>query len=162
MAHLVETMAYAGQVPWHGLGVPVSNDLTPLQMQQKAGLDWRVDEIDCYIKTRNGEVKTGQKALVRSTDDRILTTVGENWNPVQNSEAFEFFSEYVLAGDMEMHTAGSLRDGQMVWALAKVKIHLSYLKAIKSIRTCCSQILTSTVSQLTFALHQFALYVTTH
>ena len=22
MAHMVETMAYAGQVPWHGLGVP--------------------------------------------------------------------------------------------------------------------------------------------
>ena len=121
MAHLVETMAYAGEVPWHGLGVPVSNDLTPAQMMEKAGLDWRVDEVDCYIKTRNGEVKTGQKALVRSTDDRILTTVGENWNPVQNSEAFEFFSEYVLAGDMEMHTAGSLKDGQMTWALAKVK-----------------------------------------
>lgn len=121
MAHQVETMAYAGQVPWHGLGVAVSNDLTPTQMMQKAGLDWRVDEVDCFIKTSNGEVKTGQKALVRSTDDRILTTVGENWNPVQNEQAFEFFSEYVMAGDMEMHTAGSLKDGQMVWALAKVK-----------------------------------------
>ena len=121
MAHEVETMAYAGQVPWHGLGVPVSNDLTPIQMMDKAGLNWRVDEIDCYIKTRNGEVKTGQKALVRSTDDKILTTVGENWKPCQNSDAFEFFSEYVMAGDMEMHTAGSLKGGQMVWALAKVK-----------------------------------------
>ena len=29
MAHQVETMAYAGVVPWHGLGVPVNNDLTP-------------------------------------------------------------------------------------------------------------------------------------
>ena len=26
-----------------------------------------------------------------------------------------------MAGDMEMHTAGSLRNGQIVWALAKVK-----------------------------------------
>jgi hypothetical protein len=26
-----------------------------------------------------------------------------------------------MAGDMEMHTAGSLRDGQIVWGLAKVK-----------------------------------------
>lgn len=131
MAHLVETMAYTGEVPWHGLGVPVSNDLTPAQMMEKAGLDWRVDEVDCYIKTRNGEVKTGQKALVRSTDDRILTTVGENWNPVQNSEAFEFFSEYVLAGDMEMHTAGSLKDGQMTWALAKVKDSFELFKGDK-------------------------------
>ena len=121
MAHQVETMAYAGEVPWHGLGVPVSNDLTPTQMMEKAGVDWRVDEVECFIKTRNGDVPTGQKALVRSTDDRILTTVGENWNPVQNADAFDFFAEYVNAGDMEMHTAGSLKDGQIVWALAKVK-----------------------------------------
>ena len=26
-----------------------------------------------------------------------------------------------MSGDMEMHTAGSLKDGQMVWALAKCK-----------------------------------------
>jgi phage/plasmid-like protein (TIGR03299 family) len=58
---------------------------------------------------------------VRETDGRILTNVGEGWNPVQNEAAFEFFSEFVLAGDMEMHTAGSLRDGEYVWALAKVK-----------------------------------------
>ena len=121
MAHQVETMAYAGEVPWHGLGVPVSNDLTPTQMMEKAGVDWRVDEVECFIKTRNGDVPTGQKALVRSTDDKILTTVGENWNPVQNEDAFDFFAEYVNAGDMEMHTAGSLKDGQIVWALAKVK-----------------------------------------
>ena len=121
MAHLVETMAYAGETPWHGLGVPVSNDLTPAQMQQKAGLDWKVREVESYIEFDGKKIPTGQKSLVRETDGRILTNVGENWNPVQNSEAFEFFSEYVLAGDMEMHTAGSLKDGQMTWALAKVK-----------------------------------------
>ena len=121
MAHLVETMAYAGEVPWHGLGTPVSNDLTPIQMQQKAGLDWNVREVESYIEFDGRKMPTGQKSLVRETDGRILTNVGENWNPVQNSDAFEFFSEYVLAGDMEMHTAGSLKDGQMVWALAKVK-----------------------------------------
>ena len=42
MAHMVETMAYAGEVPWHGLGVKVSNDLTPQQMMDKAGLNWEV------------------------------------------------------------------------------------------------------------------------
>ena len=121
MAHMVETMAYAGEVPWHGLGVPVSNDLTPAQMMTKAGLDWKVAEVDNFIEW-NGEKRfTGKKTLVRDTDGQVLTTVGENWNPVQNEQAFEFFSEYVLSGDMEMHTAGSLRNGQMVWALAKVK-----------------------------------------
>lgn len=121
MAHQVETMAYAGEVPWHGLGVPVSNDLTPVQMMQKAGLDWNVREVESFIEFDGKRMPTGLKSLVRETDGRILTNVGENWNPVQNETAFEFFSEYVMAGDMEMHTAGSLKDGQMVWALAKVK-----------------------------------------
>lgn len=121
MAHQVETMAYAGETPWHGLGVPVSNDLTPFQMMEKAGLDWSVHEVESFVEFKGKKIPTGQKALVRSTDARVLTNVGPDWKPVQNEQAFEFFSEYVFAGNMEMNTAGSLRDGQMVWALAKVK-----------------------------------------
>ena len=125
MAHNVEMidgkaqMAYAGEVPWHGLGTAVSNDLTPQQMQEKAGLDWTVDKE--VMVTGSGATVEGKKALVRSSDKKVLDVVGDNWNPVQNSEAFKFFSEYVLAGDMEMHTAGSLKEGQLTWALAKVK-----------------------------------------
>jgi len=121
MSHEIETMAYAGEVPWHGLGVPVSNDLTPNQMMAKAGLDWTVEQVDSFIEMDGKKVPTGWKSLVRSTDKKILTNIGQVWNPVQNEDAFNFFSEYVLAGDMEMHTAGSLKGGQMVWALAKVK-----------------------------------------
>lgn len=121
MAHQVETMAYAGEVPWHGLGVPVSNDLSPVQMMEKAGLDWTVDECESFVEYRGEKIPTGQKSLVRSSDAKVLTNVGPDWNPVQNEQAFEFFSEYVFAGDMEMHTAGSLKGGQVVWALAKVK-----------------------------------------
>ena len=121
MAHQVETMAYAGETPWHGLGVPVSNDLTPAQMMQKAGLDWTVHEVESFVEFNGNRIPTGQKALVRSSDARVLTNVGPDWKPVQNEQAFEFFAEYVFAGNMGMNTAGSLRDGQMVWALAKVK-----------------------------------------
>ena len=121
MAHEVETMAYAGALPWHGLGVPVSNDLTPAQMQQKAGLDWNVEKVDAFVNIGEKQVKTGQQALVRTSDNTILTNVGAGWNPVQNSEAFDFFTDFVMEGDMEMHTAGSLKNGQIVWALAKVK-----------------------------------------
>ena len=121
MAHEVETMAYAGALPWHGLGVPVSNDLTPAQMQQKAGLNWEVEKVDAFVNISGEQVKTGQQALVRTSDNTILTNVGEGWNPVQNSEAFDFFTDFVMEGDMEMHTAGSLKNGQIVWALAKVK-----------------------------------------
>ena len=118
---MVETMAYAGSVPWHGLGVPVSNDLTPIQMMDKAGLNWPVREVESFIEFDGKRMATGQKSLVRETDGKILTNVGENWNPCQNETAFEFFTDFVMSGDMEMHTAGSLKGGQMVWALAKVK-----------------------------------------
>ena len=121
MVAAVESMAYAGEVPWHGLGTKVSDDLSPNQIMVKAGLDWQVNKVPTYARVGEIEVLTGQEALVRSSDNKVLTQVGKNWYPVQNEEAFEFFSEYCLAGDMSMETAGSLRDGKMVWGLAKVK-----------------------------------------
>ena len=133
MAHMVEMvngvaqMAYAGEKPWHGLGTEVSNDLTPEQIMRKAGLDWTVHEVESFVDFDGKRIPTGQKALIRSTDHKVLTNVGEGWNPVQNAEAFEFFSEYVLAGDMEMNVAGSLKDGRNVFALAKVKESFSIL-----------------------------------
>ena len=44
MAHMVETMAYAGEVPWHGLGVQVEENLTPQEMLEVAGLNWQVEK----------------------------------------------------------------------------------------------------------------------
>tara|TARA_R100001591_G_scaffold117994_1_gene139009 strand:- start:244 stop:1185 length:942 start_codon:yes stop_codon:yes gene_type:complete len=117
MAHMVETMAYAGELPWHGLGVKVIDDLTPEQMMQKAGVDWSVEKQD--LVTAGGSTVKSKQALVRLSDGEVLDIVGKGWNPVQNAEAFNFFEEYVRAGDMQMHTAGSLNGGKMVWALAK-------------------------------------------
>lgn len=128
MAHELEIidgqaqMAYAGEKPWHGLGVEVSNDLTPAQIMAKAGLDWKVEKMPLSFTNSGGKLQTVNKhALVRSNDSKVLDVIGDDWNPIQNSEAFEFFSEYVLAGDMEMNTAGSLKGGKNVFALAKVK-----------------------------------------
>jgi len=63
MAHLVETMAYAGETPWHGLGVPVIADLTPAQMLEKAGLDWTVHKVPAYVDYNGQKVDTGRQAL---------------------------------------------------------------------------------------------------
>jgi len=119
MSHQVETMAYAGEVPWHGLGTKVPADLTPEQMLQAAGLDWEVNKVD--LTYGDGLIVPGKKGLVRSSDGAYLDTIGDDWNPLQNSEAFEFFNDFVMAGDMEMNTAGSLEDGRRTWALAKIK-----------------------------------------
>jgi phage/plasmid-like protein (TIGR03299 family) len=121
MAHLVETMAYAGEVPWHGLGHKVPSDLSTDQMMQAAGLDWTVQKIPAFVKIEDESQAIDAAALVRSSDNKILDVVSSDWNPVQNQEAFDFFQDFVNAGDMEMHTAGSLKGGQIVWALAKIK-----------------------------------------
>ena len=127
MAHEIENvngkdqMAFVGATPWHGLGVKVPADLTPHQMLEAAGLDWTVEKIPAFAEVGGKNVAIGQSALVRSMDNKILDVVSDDWNPVQNEEAFEFFNEFVAAGDMEMHTAGSLKGGNIVWGLAKVK-----------------------------------------
>jgi len=127
MAHMIEMidgkaqMAYAGETPWHGLGVKVPADLTSDQMLEAAGLNWSVRKIPAFANVAGKNVAIGHSALVRDLDDKILDVVSNDWVPVQNQDAFDFFSEFVDAGDMEMHTAGSLRDGQIVWGLAKVK-----------------------------------------
>tara|TARA_Y100000992_G_scaffold276460_1_gene220664 strand:- start:681 stop:1625 length:945 start_codon:yes stop_codon:yes gene_type:complete len=124
MSHEVETMAYAGAVPWHGLGFKVSDDLSPQEMMQAAGCDWRVEKAPLsYTVDYNGGTilpVPNKWALVRSSDNSYFDTVGNGWEPLQNEDAFAFFKDFVAKGDMQMHTAGSLRGGKIVWALAKV------------------------------------------
>lgn len=118
-------MAYVGEKPWHGLGVKLDEGVTPQQMMKAAGLNWGVVKAPQFIQLQSADGKTRyqeteQRALVRTSDNKILDYVSGDWNPVQNETAFEFFNDFVQAGEMMMDTAGSLHDGKVVWALAKV------------------------------------------
>ena len=128
MAHELEfdatgnaMMAWAGEKPWHGLGKEVPSDLSPEQMLVTAGLDWTVDKVPAYANIDGVQTRLNTNALVRSSDNKILDMVSNDWNPCQNAEAFEFFNDFVRAGDMQMETAGSLKGGQIVFGLAKIK-----------------------------------------
>ncbi len=113
-------MAYTGEVPWHGLGVKVEENLSPAEFQKAAGLDWDVIERPVSAEFNGEKIFSGHNMLIRETDGKPLTIITGNWNPVQNSEAFEFFNEFCEVGAMRMETAGSLKGGQWVWALAKM------------------------------------------
>lgn len=129
MAHDLEfdnsgaMMAYAksGGKPWHSLGFAVSDDLTPRQMMEAARCDWTVDAVPAFAEVNGKKIDVGHSALVRSSDGKVLDVVTNDWHPTQNHEAFEFFNDFAAAGDMSMETAGSLKGGKIVWALAKVK-----------------------------------------
>lgn len=137
MAHEIEIVdnvarhAYVGDVPWHGLGVRVPADISPEDMMKAAGLDWEVQKFPAFAMVDGKKVATGREALIRTSDNKFLDMVGEDWNPVQNREAFEFFNDFIGAGDMEMHTAGSLKGGQNIWALAKIKDSFEVVKGDK-------------------------------
>lgn len=120
MSHLVKSMAWTNEVPWHNLGFEVSNDLTAPQMMQAAKVDWTVSKQPAFFEMDGKKYDTGKSALIRDTDRKVLDVVSHNWNPTQNETAFEFFREYVDAGQMSMETAGSLDGGRQVWALAKI------------------------------------------
>lgn len=121
MTAAVESMAYKGEVPWHGLGNKVNGNMTPKQMMKAAGIDWTVSKREIFIKNGSGHKKVnGNFALCRDTDDQVLSVVGNVYKPVQNEEAMDFFKKFVEAGSMTMDTAGSLWGGRYVWGLAQL------------------------------------------
>lgn len=122
MTDAVETMAWSGETPWHGLGHKVANNLTPGQMLKAAQLDWKVEKRKLMYPSAKGPAieMPGRFALVRSNDDKALTIVGATYKPVQNDVAMDFFKKFVTAGHMKMETAGALHGGQYIWALARI------------------------------------------
>lgn len=120
MSHEVETMAYANEVPWHGLGTKVEGDVTSDEFLKAAGLDWTVSQHQNFIELEGEKIYTGKVSLVRDTDHQIFTTSSERWTPMQNKEVLGFMDEYVRAGGATLETAGSLRGGRVIWALANL------------------------------------------
>ena len=127
MAHNVETMAYAGELPWHKLGARVSDDVSVDEMLVAAGLDWNVGLRPLRADVGDGKTVPvpGRFALVRDSDNRVLTITGKTWKPVQNAEILNFMRSYVEAGGATLETAGSLRGGKIVWGLAKINYSFS-------------------------------------
>ena len=122
MAHQIETIAYAGETPWHGLGVRVEPTLTAAEMMKVAELDWTVSKRKLSYKVGKDSRKAlpGRYAVVRDSDDQFMGLSADRYEPLQNQDIFDFYHRFVAYAGMEMHTAGSLLDGKFIWALAKV------------------------------------------
>lgn len=119
MAHLVENMAYAGQVPWHGLGFQIDPDASIEDWQKAAGLDWEVKK--AAVEFQNGErhIMKDTFVLYRDSDSRPMSVISTRYKPVQPAEILEFYRDLISMHGMKIETAGSLKDGKRIWALAK-------------------------------------------
>jgi len=130
MAHEVETMAYANEVPWHGLGEHVDGNMSPQEMLVAARLDWTVSKRPAYTPSAPLTINPYQPQelmyvpehhyIVRDSDNSILSHAGEGYIPFQNEEVMRFFKKFTEAGQMTMETAGSLKKGREIWGLAKI------------------------------------------
>lgn len=126
MAHQVESMAYVGEVPWHGLGKKLSPNQPIEVWQQEAGMEWEIKEAPVLF---NAEQTTGSllnlrsnpdtKVLYRSDSLEALSVVSKRYQVVQPSEVLEFYRDLVAVGGFELETAGVLKMGRKIFALAK-------------------------------------------
>lgn len=123
MSALVETMMYTSNeanqrfVPWHGLGTSVEESPNSAEAIRLAGLDWEVNPLPIY--NAEGKEIEGFKANTRSSDNSVLGIVTDRYKIVQNAEAFAF-TDNLVGGDVRYETAGSLKEGKVIWLLAKL------------------------------------------
>lgn len=132
MSHEIESIAWTGEVPWHGLGANVPQGATVAKMLKAAQIDWTVSKRPLGFApdstTKVSDLVAGAAtdvpgffALTRDSDNKVFDVVGPQYTPTQNTEAFSFFNEFVEAGDATMETMGSLHGGRMTWGLASLK-----------------------------------------
>jgi phage/plasmid-like protein (TIGR03299 family) len=128
MAHQIENnqFAYVGEAAWHGLGVQLAEGATGQEMLQAAGLAWRVQRRGLAMASNKvggapmTEPMTGYRAITRSDNNHVFQVASDRYQPVQNTEIVDFFREFCEAGHASMETVGALRDGAVIWALAKL------------------------------------------
>jgi phage/plasmid-like protein (TIGR03299 family) len=123
------SMFYVEEVPWHGLGTRLDKPATASEAITAAGLDWKVVKLPLFAGSKRVPVPD-RFAVVRRTGDLIARTdpvlgvVSNEYTPLQNHRAFEFFDPIVGQNAAIYHTAGALGNGEKVWILAKLPGHI--------------------------------------
>ena len=117
MAALVESLFYVRETPWHGQGTRVEEAPSSEEAIRLAGLNWEVQQQPIYLA--DGTEIKGNYANVRSSDGKALGIVGDRYKIVQNTDAFAF-TDALLGEGVKYETAGSLKDGKVIWLLARM------------------------------------------
>lgn len=125
MAHLVQTMAYTNETPWHGLGNPLPARQPINVWSEKAGMNWQIQESPVrYLADSIGSLGSiysfpEQKVLYRSDTKEALSVVSQRYQVVQPQEVLEFYRDLTEISGYELETAGVLKGGRKFWALAR-------------------------------------------
>ena len=119
---------------WHKLGQVVDRYPTSAETIQYAGLDYIVEKRPLF--TYDTENHTADPdtdiiipeisvpnyfATIRADTDQVLGVVGNDYEVVQNRDAFAFFDAIVGGGDGILYeTAGALGNGERIFITAKL------------------------------------------
>lgn len=127
MAHLVESMAYVGQTPWHGLGKALPAQQSLDVWAEAAGMNWEIlSSPVCFRPDAvQGLSSIGihsypeRSVLYRSDTQAPLSVVGQRYQVVQPREILAFYRDLTEVSGFELETAGVLKGGRKLWALAR-------------------------------------------
>lgn len=107
---------------WHGLGKIVQDAPDSAEAIKLAGLDFEVEKRPLWTSGKdNAMIPVMNKfSTVRTDNDTVFGTVGNQYTIVQNRDAFDFFDEIVGKGAAIYETAGALYEGQIIFITAKL------------------------------------------
>lgn len=146
-----DAIAFVGETPWHGLGTKLPEGADIATWKRAAHLEWSVKEGRVLFEREAAPLATvnltagtagepvpmtetlpfpARKALYRSDTGRPLSIVSDKFRVVQPGDVLEFFRKLVESHGFKLETAGALREGRRIWALARIAEEVKVLDDI--------------------------------
>lgn len=125
MNHQILANAYDVQKPWHQSAFNLTPNESIESWIQKSGMDWSINESSVHFNTRQKgddshfQAYRDKKVLYRSDTGAPLSVVGEKYKVVQPREILEFYRDLTEVSGYQLETAGIIKGGKKIWALAK-------------------------------------------
>lgn len=121
----VQDIALVAERPWEGLGNDIGNSKDVDAILNKANLNWAVTKHQLFAEVNGVKVPTQRAALLRETDNEVMTVTGMEWKPMQNRAMIELFMYWAKEMGAKIETVGSLKGGRIIWALAALDVGFS-------------------------------------
>lgn len=108
--------------PWQRIGTDIHDCHTSSEAIAHAGMNWTVSRHRLYMTGPDGLANEVQAYAICRDDngERIAEHVGRGFMPIQNSDAFGWFDDFIASGEVRLQTAGQTRGGERVWIFAQI------------------------------------------
>ena len=107
-----------GAPAWHNLGVNVQEAQRWQEAVRLASMGWSVAKVQLKNPCTAQDIPFW--ALMREDTRWVFDIVTERYQPIQNSECFDFVDALIESHDAHYVSAGALGHGEVVWVLAKL------------------------------------------